>query len=91
MSEKDNSGPAFPVSEKALMRNLQGMTMRDYFAAKAMPLAFKHWRENRDNENQKFIPDGDFMFTDEDGENGMTMIADTCYEMADAMLQARKA
>ena len=31
-----DGGTAFPVSEEALMRNLQGMTLRDYFAAKAM-------------------------------------------------------
>ena len=34
--EKETGGPAFPVGEEALMRNLQGMTLRDYFAAKAM-------------------------------------------------------
>lgn len=28
--------PAFPVSEEAMIRNLQGMSIRDYFAAKAM-------------------------------------------------------
>ena len=32
----NTGGPAFPVGEEALMRNLQGMTLRDYFAAKAM-------------------------------------------------------
>lgn len=32
----NTGGPAFPVSESALIRNLQGMTLRDYFAAKAM-------------------------------------------------------
>ena len=32
----NTGGPAFPVGEEALIRNLQGMTLRDYFAAKAM-------------------------------------------------------
>jgi hypothetical protein len=36
MSNTNTGGPAFPVGEEALIRNLQGMTMRDYFAAKAM-------------------------------------------------------
>jgi hypothetical protein len=35
MSNKPDGGPAFPVGEEALIRNLQGMTLRDYFAAKA--------------------------------------------------------
>ncbi len=32
----NNGGPAFPVSEEALMRNLTGVTVRDYFAGMAM-------------------------------------------------------
>ena len=37
MSKAINTGgPAFPVNEEALMRNLQGMTLRDYFAAKVV-------------------------------------------------------
>lgn len=36
MSNTNTGGPAFPVDEGALIRNLQGMTLRDYFAAKAM-------------------------------------------------------
>ena len=33
MSAKDNGGPAFPCE---LSTRFQGMTLRDYFAAKAM-------------------------------------------------------
>ena len=37
MSNKQKTGgPAFPVNEEALMREMEGMTLRDYFAAKAM-------------------------------------------------------
>ena len=41
MSNKDNGGPAFPTTEDwtqdgNLVPSSQGMTMRDYFAAKAM-------------------------------------------------------
>jgi hypothetical protein len=36
MNNTNTGGPAFPVDEGALIRNLQGMTLRDYFAAKAM-------------------------------------------------------
>lgn len=38
MSNTNTGGPAFPVDESALIRNLQGMTLRDYFAAKAMQM-----------------------------------------------------
>lgn len=34
MSTKDESGPAFPVNEDALLRNLPGMTLRQYAAIK---------------------------------------------------------
>lgn len=38
MSEKDNGGPAFPVERRSpqLSTDFDGMTLRDYFAAKAM-------------------------------------------------------
>lgn len=36
MSNINTGGPAFPTTEVAMMRSLQGMTLRDYFAAKAM-------------------------------------------------------
>lgn len=38
MSANDSSGPAFPVSLPGMGDNrASGMTLRDYFAAKAMP------------------------------------------------------
>ena len=50
MSKQENGGPAFPIAEvdhqtfspKTLAdvrRLLSGMTLRDYFAAKALPVA----------------------------------------------------
>lgn len=36
MSERNNGGPAFPIHPQANPRGLVGMTLRDYFAAKAM-------------------------------------------------------
>jgi hypothetical protein len=32
----DTGGPAFPVCDAARIHDLKGMTLRDYFAAKAM-------------------------------------------------------
>jgi len=38
MSNKNNGGPAFPISNPELCshNNVEGMSLRDYFAAKAM-------------------------------------------------------
>lgn len=36
MSDEKTGGPAFPVQEAYAMSTEQGMTLRDYFAAKAM-------------------------------------------------------
>ena len=65
---KNTGGPAFPIP-KQLTENWSGMTLRDYFAAKAVsflvPLRASHqssWEE----------------------------LACSAYELADAMLEARK-
>lgn len=36
MNTKDNGGPAFPAHHFDLAENEHGMTLRDYFAARAM-------------------------------------------------------
>jgi hypothetical protein len=61
--------PAFPQSNDRVVHavsiaNSQGMTLRDYFAAKAMEQV--DW-----------------------SSTGVIAGADTCYELADAMLKAR--
>lgn len=50
MNEKDFSGPAFPVPHgvtSGYMASFAGMTLRDYFAAKAMAayVSSDAWRE----------------------------------------------
>lgn len=59
------------------------VSLRDYFAAKAMPLAFQYWRECTEG------VDGNFVFSRTEDEGDMDLIAADCYEMADAMLKAR--
>ena len=59
---------AFPVTGELAHIHNTGMTLRDYFAAKAMLMAF-----------------GD-AGTDID----VNKMAEYCYEMADAMMEARK-
>lgn len=64
----------------ARARAARGMTLRDYFAAKAMPQVARNIREN-------VIPDGeDFSFGD---DIDCKMIAEQSYQMADAMLAMR--
>ena len=73
MSNKDNGGPAFPVSDvmaldprtTAEMVSLaHGMTLRDYFAANAM----------------QWLANGDYTWQS---------LAEDSYAIADAMLEAR--
>lgn len=83
-----NGGPAFPVPLQPGqgwqgMAPCDGMTLRDYLAAKAMPLAFQYWRECTKG------VDGNFVFSRTEDEGEMDLIAADCYEMADAMLKAR--
>lgn len=55
MSAQNNGGPAFPQNlETAMMANLNpsngalGMTLRDYFAAKALDRMFSRFTSYRD-------------------------------------------
>lgn len=80
---KDDSGPAFPAPQGAVARfgagnedAFLGLSLRDYFAAKAMPLAWKAAKDGYFNS----------------GEDSINADVATCaYQMADAMLAARKA
>jgi hypothetical protein len=83
---------AYPQNESTLHIDLpietqQGMDLRDYFAAKAMPLAFKIWEnyhcsEENDStyKTSNFQADGIYI----------TLITKTAYEMADEMMKVRK-
>ena len=85
MTAKNDGGPAYPVnSDNHAPIASTGMTLRDYFAAKAMPLAFQYWREGTNG------VDGDFVFSRMEDEGEMDLIAADCYQMADAMLKARE-
>ena len=72
----NTGGPAYPTNNYAAIVPIstgysEGMTIRDYFAAKAMAVYFQD-------------PDIDDLVGD------LHSVADWCYEMADAMLQARE-
>ncbi|WP_434695338.1 hypothetical protein [Pseudomonas aeruginosa] len=73
---KDHGGPAFPLPH-FVDDELQGMTLRDYFAAKAMQ-AFLHPTYVETNATK---PHSRPLFD----------VTEAAYRYADAMLKARKA
>lgn len=76
MNESKDGGAAFPVvfEHAEATSEHEGMSLRDHFAAKALPPCM-------------YICVNDTL---NDGETRMEMFARKSYEMADAMLKARK-
>lgn len=79
MNKRETGGPAFPLAPhgaQTLGLHITGMTLRDYFAAKALPSFVA------------FAPDGTLFGASHDETN--LCYAHAAYAMADAMLEARK-
>jgi hypothetical protein len=77
---------AFPYKSLTGQEWDNGMDLLDYFAAKAMPLAFKVWENyHLSDENDATYKTSNFQA---DG-NYLELIANTAYQMADAMMKAR--
>jgi hypothetical protein len=78
MMTKETGVPAFPIDaelcQDLTIEEQRGMTLRDYFAAKAMQ-AFIHGFSYREDKDNIVIPNN---------------LSQHAYEMADAMLKARK-
>ncbi len=76
--------PAFPAPAGVSHITEQGMTLRDYFAAKAMQgyISAKAWHPD-------FVFPTDFNF--EEGKRAADAVAVSAYKWADAMLKAREA
>lgn len=74
MSEINNGGPAFPQKEP-LSNDWHGMSLRDYFAAKAM----QGMLANTDHDDCEAHAKGEFMW----------IMAENAYIAADAMLAER--
>ena len=78
MSNTNTGGPAFPT----VMENRpgdygsEGMTLRDYFAAKAIPIAAGGLNQREEN----FVRPDQYL-----------QLAQDAYKLADAMLKAREA
>jgi hypothetical protein len=75
MSEIKTGGPAFPIGSGD-MRDPTGMTLRDYFAAKAM---------------QSTLADDAYIERTHTPAEWLETVAKASYEMADAMIKAREA
>ena len=78
MSDKETGGPAFPHVDSGCGRFEAGMTLRDYFATKAMQGLMPMSQEDL----EQYVPE----------HKGTTfqLIATISYDMADAMMEARK-
>lgn len=88
MAERfDDGGPAFPhesYCRDADMNTVKpGMTLRDYFAAKAMRLA---WSRLQHNYQTSVDVPKHWLWTDDDFD----AVAEHSYAIADAMLKARE-
>lgn len=83
MSNKPDGGPAFPTLKRLegtsagvqTAVSSQGMTLRDYFATKALPVVAPGY----ERAGKDFIASSDF-----------DSLAQGAYELADAMLKARE-
>ena len=76
---------AFPYNPQFNQEH-NGMELRDYFAAKTLPIAYKIWKDyyfseenSGGNKPSSFEVDGDYP----------ELIAETAYELADAMMKVR--
>ncbi|HDV8348798.1 TPA: hypothetical protein RKT01_000534 [Burkholderia vietnamiensis] len=83
---------------EATARACAGMTLRDYFAAKAMPMAFDYVRRidaegtpdgESASEHRLKTYDFDWPTPDEGISGDELYVAQLCYQMANAMLRAR--
>jgi len=81
-----NNPPAFPLHNhgvQTLGLHVTGMTLRDYFAAKALQgyISATAWHPD-------FVFPTDFNF--DDGKRAADAVAVSAYKWADAMLKARE-
>lgn len=77
---KETGGAAFPTMLREHGGEADGMTLRDYFAAKAMALVMPPVLEEIRKRN----------FSDKDVALLKKVAAGACYGIADEMLEARK-
>ena len=70
------------------MKAFSDMDLRDYFAAKAMPMVFEFTKNCIENDGEIFeIGDVE---REKDMSSEISVVAEFCYIFADAMMEARK-
>ena len=69
--------------KEPLTSDSEGMTLRDYFAAKAMPIAMEEYRMVISRKDECLDIEWNKQY-------GLSSVAAKAYELADAMLEARK-
>ena len=84
----NTGGPAFPFAVTDEARISDGMTLRDYFAAKAMQSVIVEL--GRALQHMEGVEFTGLVIADNEGGTP-TAIAEDSYAMADAMLKAREA
>lgn len=79
MTDKNTGGAAFPCDRSEFFERNEGMTLRDYFAAKAL---------------QGLLAGGELRAASGastfNGYSPMKAVSDKAYQLADAMLEARQ-
>jgi hypothetical protein len=84
MSEnRDNGGPAFPFVDSASPHEHQGMSLRDYFATEVCASLLTATSADHDYPNLGYQKE-------DGGPTAAQRVAKLSYQMADAMLEARK-
>ena len=67
-----------------------GMTLRDYFAAKALPICYQYWMGDYYHPDCPDAEDRNSEGRDDFDEGNKNLIAEDAYKIADAMLRARE-
>jgi len=88
MTNKQTGGPAFPAPAGVSHITEQGMTLRDYFASKAMPAVYE-WFEGAQYADRE--PSLHLDVDEKDGtpSSDAMLVAKWSYGLADAMLKVR--
>lgn len=81
MSKRKDGGPAFPRGDQSQCEPEGGMSLRDYFAGEALKGVASSDPEAVTGSSSR---------TSHDDSAERANVARSCYEMADAMLKARR-
>ena len=86
-----NNQPAFPAPTYFTDQHAISMTLRDYFAAKALPICYQYWMGDYYHPDCPDAEERNAEGRDDFDSNMRKLIAEDSYSIADAMLKAREA